>query len=172
MNLVAKEYCASSTDGNGVLILSEFAGAAAQFYPNALLVNPYDLEGVADAIYRAVTMDQEERRARMRRPAPGLDSEVRYRELGQLLPAGGHLQGPQRLPADGVLRAQAVTPGPSSPFESMSMTMPSRASPVDAMSETVGAECELLPGHLASAGMAHSTNAKRNPLIFLIEIPP
>jgi hypothetical protein len=40
------------------------------------------------------------------------------------------------------------------------------------MSETVGAECELLPGHLASAGMAHSTNAKRNPLIFLIEIPP
>ncbi|HOE73075.1 MAG TPA: trehalose-6-phosphate synthase [Deltaproteobacteria bacterium] len=66
MNLVAKEYCASSTDGNGVLILSEFAGAAAQFYPNALLVNPYDLEGVADAIYRAVTMDQEERRARMR----------------------------------------------------------------------------------------------------------
>ena len=67
MNLVAKEYCASSTDGNGVLILSEFAGAAAQFYPNALLVNPYDLEGVADAIYRAVTMDQEERRARMRR---------------------------------------------------------------------------------------------------------
>ena len=40
MNLVAKEYCASSTEGNGVLILSEFAGAAAQFYPHALLVNP------------------------------------------------------------------------------------------------------------------------------------
>ena len=67
MNLVAKEYCASSTEGNGVLILSEFAGAAAQFYPHALLVNPYDLEGVADAIYQAFTMGQEERQSRMRR---------------------------------------------------------------------------------------------------------
>ncbi|MCK9265219.1 MAG: trehalose-6-phosphate synthase, partial [Deltaproteobacteria bacterium] len=65
MNLVAKEYCASSTEGNGVLILSEFAGAAAQFYPHALLVNPYDLQGVADAIHQAFTMGQKERQSRM-----------------------------------------------------------------------------------------------------------
>jgi len=67
MNLVAKEYCACSLEGNGVLILSEFAGAAAQLQKGALMVNPYDVEGVADAIYRAFTMNQDERYARMRR---------------------------------------------------------------------------------------------------------
>ena len=65
MNLVAKEYCACSIEENAVLILSEFAGAAAQLYPGALLVNPYDREGVADAIYKAFTMSQEDRRERM-----------------------------------------------------------------------------------------------------------
>jgi trehalose 6-phosphate synthase/phosphatase len=65
MNLVAKEYCASSVDDEGVLILSEFAGAAAQLRDGALLVNPYDIEGVADAIHEAFVMPQEERRARM-----------------------------------------------------------------------------------------------------------
>ena len=65
MNLVAKEYCASSVDNNGVLILSEFAGAADQLGRDALLVNPYDIDGTADAIYRAFTMDPAERRHRM-----------------------------------------------------------------------------------------------------------
>ena len=67
MNLVAKEYCASSIDENSVLILSEFAGAAAQLAHGALLVNPHDIDGVAAAIHGAVTMDSEERKARMRR---------------------------------------------------------------------------------------------------------
>ncbi len=67
MNLVSKEYCACNLEGNGVLILSEFAGATAQLQKGALLVNPYDIEGVADTIYRAVTMDKEERYQRMRR---------------------------------------------------------------------------------------------------------
>ncbi len=66
MNLVAKEFCACSVDEDGVLILSEFAGAAAQLQHGALLVNPYDLEGTADAIYRACNMPQSERQARMR----------------------------------------------------------------------------------------------------------
>ncbi len=66
MNLVAKEYCASSVDNNGVLILSEFAGAAEQLGKGALLVNPYDTEGTAEAIYRAFTMATEERQRRMR----------------------------------------------------------------------------------------------------------
>jgi trehalose 6-phosphate synthase/phosphatase len=66
MNLVAKEYCASSVDGNGVLILSEFAGAADQLGKGALLVNPYDLDGTADAIYRAFAMPLEERRRRLK----------------------------------------------------------------------------------------------------------
>lgn len=67
MNLVAKEYCASSIEGDCVLILSEFAGAAIQLRRGALLVNPYDIEAVADEIKRACEMDIAERRARMRR---------------------------------------------------------------------------------------------------------
>ena len=66
MNLVAKEYCASSIEEDCVLILSEFAGAAAQLGRGALLVNPYDIEGVADAIHRAFHMSARERLARMR----------------------------------------------------------------------------------------------------------
>jgi trehalose 6-phosphate synthase len=66
MNLIAKEYCASSIDLNGVLILSEFAGAAEQLGKGAVLVNPYDIEGTADAIYQAYNMDHEERKRRMR----------------------------------------------------------------------------------------------------------
>jgi len=67
MNLIAKEYCACSLEENCVLILSEFAGSAAQLQRGALLVNPYDVEGVAEAIYQAFTMDPTERQLRMRR---------------------------------------------------------------------------------------------------------
>ena len=67
MNLVAKEYCACTIDDEGVLILSEFAGAAAQLGRGALLVNPYDTEGVADAIHRGCRMSDDQRWARMRR---------------------------------------------------------------------------------------------------------
>jgi len=67
MNLIAKEYCASSLEENCVLILSEFAGAVAQLQKGALPVNPYDEEGVADTIYKAVTMPMEERGQRMRK---------------------------------------------------------------------------------------------------------
>lgn len=67
MNLVAKEYCAAKVDNDGVLILSEFAGAAAQLQRGALLVNPHDVEGMADSIYQAVNMGAAERRGRMRR---------------------------------------------------------------------------------------------------------
>jgi trehalose 6-phosphate synthase/phosphatase len=67
MNLVAKEYCASNADNNGVLILSEFAGAATQLRAGALVVNPHDIEGVANAIYQAYSMSPSERQSRMRR---------------------------------------------------------------------------------------------------------
>src|SRR5690606_24237202 len=66
MNLVAKEYCASRIDEMGVLVLSEFAGAAAQLGEGALLVNPNDRVGVAAAIARACRMDPAEQRRRMR----------------------------------------------------------------------------------------------------------
>jgi len=67
MNLVAKEYCASHVDDDGVLILSDFAGAAAQLHRWAVTVNPYDVGAVADAIYRAYNMQSGERHYRMRR---------------------------------------------------------------------------------------------------------
>jgi trehalose 6-phosphate synthase/phosphatase len=67
MNLVAKEYCACSVEEDCTLILSEFAGAAAQLGRSALLVNPFDVEGVADTIHRAYHMNKAERQARMRR---------------------------------------------------------------------------------------------------------
>jgi trehalose 6-phosphate synthase len=66
MNLVAKEYCASSVDNNGVLVLSQFAGSAPQLSKGAIMVNPYDKDSTADAIYAAYQMPPEERRRRMR----------------------------------------------------------------------------------------------------------
>ncbi len=66
MNLVAKEYCACKIDNDGVLILSEFAGAAVQLQRGALLINPYDIEAIADAINTAFHMPVEEKQRRMR----------------------------------------------------------------------------------------------------------
>jgi trehalose 6-phosphate synthase len=65
MNLVAKEYCAANVDETGALILSEFAGAAAELKHGALLVNPYDVAGMAAAMGYALTMPDKERRERM-----------------------------------------------------------------------------------------------------------
>ena len=66
MNLVAKEYVAACDDGDGALVLSEFAGAAKEL-DGALLVNPYDIQQVAQMILRAIRMPLAERRARMQK---------------------------------------------------------------------------------------------------------
>lgn len=66
MNLVAKEYIAAQNpDDPGVLVLSRFAGAARELR-GALLVNPYDIEGAANAIARGLSMSREERQERWR----------------------------------------------------------------------------------------------------------
>lgn len=65
MNLVSKEYCASNINNEGVLILSEFAGSANQLGKAAILVNPYDSESTADALYLAFKMPAGERQKRM-----------------------------------------------------------------------------------------------------------
>ena len=65
MNLVAKEFLASRVDEGGVLVLSEFAGAAAEL-GEAVVVNPYDVGAVAEAIVRSIEMTPDEQRARMR----------------------------------------------------------------------------------------------------------
>jgi trehalose 6-phosphate synthase len=75
MNLVAKEFVAARDDLDGVLILSELAGAAEEL-AEALIINPYDERGFADALARAVEMPEWERRRRMqalRRRVAGRD---------------------------------------------------------------------------------------------------
>jgi trehalose 6-phosphate synthase/phosphatase len=66
MNLVAKEFCAAQVDERGVVIISEFAGATAELQHGALVVNPNDLAGIAEAIHRACVMPVEEKRSRMK----------------------------------------------------------------------------------------------------------
>lgn len=64
MNLVSKEFIASRKDSKGVLILSEMAGAAAEL-GEALIINPLDTQNIADAIYTALTMPEQEQSTRM-----------------------------------------------------------------------------------------------------------
>jgi trehalose 6-phosphate synthase len=64
MNLVAKEYISARNDESGVLILSQFTGASRELR-DALIVNPYDIEGMAEAIRAALEMDPAEQKARM-----------------------------------------------------------------------------------------------------------
>ncbi|HZP86651.1 MAG TPA: trehalose-6-phosphate synthase [Burkholderiales bacterium] len=102
MNLVAKEYCACSIEEDAVLILSEFAGAAAQLHRGALLVNPYDIEGVADAIRRAWNMPLQECRARMRRLRRSVREHDVYSWLDSYLNVAfaQHLRDYPAFPAD------------------------------------------------------------------------
>ena len=83
MNLVAKEYCACRQENDGILVLSEFAGAAPELKVGALLVNPYDHQEVADVLAKSLAMDQPEQRRRMLK----LRSQVRRAHLGAWLQA-------------------------------------------------------------------------------------
>jgi len=84
MNLVAKEFVASRFDEAGVLILSAFAGAAVELN-DALLVNPFAIDEIADAIRRAITMNEPEMRRRMQRlRAMTMENNV-YRWAGKIL---------------------------------------------------------------------------------------
>lgn len=65
MNLVAKEFIASRVDNDGVLVLSRLAGAAREL-KDAVLVNPYDTEGMAESFYSAINMPHDEQERRMR----------------------------------------------------------------------------------------------------------
>lgn len=91
MNLVAKEYCACRTEEDGVLILSQFAGAAEQLKPDALLVNPYDVEQMADTISTAFRMGETERCARMKRMRRHVRKENVFWWVDSFLAAGSQL---------------------------------------------------------------------------------
>ncbi len=67
MNLVAKEFVSSKTDEDGVLLLSQFTGAARELEEGAIIFNPFDREQFADALFAASTMTEEECRERMKR---------------------------------------------------------------------------------------------------------
>jgi alpha,alpha-trehalose-phosphate synthase [UDP-forming] len=84
MNLVAKEFLASRNDEQGVLILSQFTGAARELR-DALIVNPYDIEKVADAIHFALVMEPEDRRMRMQRMRKVVKENNVYRWAGNLI---------------------------------------------------------------------------------------
>ncbi len=84
MNLVAKEFVSVRDDDDGVLILSKFAGASWELR-DALLVNPYDLDGMAEAVRLALEMASDERRARMGRMRLAVREHNIYRWAGLLL---------------------------------------------------------------------------------------
>jgi trehalose 6-phosphate synthase len=84
MNLVAKEFLAARDDEQGVLILSRFTGAARELN-DALIVNPYDTEQMAEAIRIALELPAEERQARMQRMRAVVQEHNVYRWAGNLI---------------------------------------------------------------------------------------
>ena len=98
MNLVAKEYIASRDDERGVLVLSQFTGAAHELY-EALIVNPYHIEQTADALYQALIMPEFEQQERMR----SMRSMVRdfnvYRWAGRMLIDASKIRQREKLAA-------------------------------------------------------------------------
>jgi trehalose 6-phosphate synthase len=84
MNLVAKEFVAARSDERGVLILSQFTGAARELR-DALLVNPYDIDETADALRRALEMEPEEKELRMQRMRKTVRENNVYRWAANLV---------------------------------------------------------------------------------------
>jgi trehalose 6-phosphate synthase len=84
MNLVAKEFVASRHDDDGVLILSRFTGSAREL-GDAILVNPFSIGEIAEAIFTALEMPEEERRRRMQRMRAHVKEYNVYRWAGRIL---------------------------------------------------------------------------------------
>jgi len=91
MNLVAKEYIISRYDDDGVLILSQFAGASREL-KDAVIVNPYDIEEMADAIKFALTLEPAERTERMQRMRSTVKEHNIYRWAGKLIAELSHVR--------------------------------------------------------------------------------
>ncbi len=84
MNLVAKEFVAARSDGDGILVLSSFAGAAREL-EQAVLINPYATDELADALKRALEMPQEEKSKRMERMRETVRENNIYRWAGKII---------------------------------------------------------------------------------------
>ena len=96
MNLVAKEFIAARDDELGVLILSQFTGAARELH-EALIINPYHIEQGAQALYRALTMPAAEQRERMRSMRTLVRDFNVYRWAGLMLLDAARLRRRQRV---------------------------------------------------------------------------
>jgi trehalose 6-phosphate synthase len=96
LNLVAKEYVASRFDGDGVLILSRFTGAAREL-TDALLINPFAVEETAEAIRQGLEMPEEERRRRMTKLRAAVAGNNIYRWTGKVLHALLRFDFPENL---------------------------------------------------------------------------
>ncbi len=84
MNLVAKEFISNRSDGDGVLVLSQFTGAAREL-GDVLLINPYDREGFSEGIFQALTMPKRERKKRMKTMRQIVQQNNIYRWAGRIL---------------------------------------------------------------------------------------
>jgi trehalose 6-phosphate synthase len=100
MNLVAKEYVAARDDEQGVLILSQFTGAAREL-AEALIVNPYDIEQSAAAMHLALTMSPDEQRARMRSMRSLVQEFNVYRWAGRMLLDAARMRHRRRVLSPG-----------------------------------------------------------------------
>ena len=96
MNLVAKEFVAARDDERGVLVLSQFTGAAREL-TEALIVNPYDLEEASAALAAALRMPEEEQRDRMRAMRALVAEFNVYRWAGRMLVDAARLRRRERL---------------------------------------------------------------------------
>ncbi len=96
MNLVAKEFVASREDEDGVLVLSTFAGASRELV-EAILVNPFDIEGTARAISQALRVPREERRERMRLMRRTVQENNVFRWAGRMLMDAARIRQRQKL---------------------------------------------------------------------------
>jgi trehalose 6-phosphate synthase len=96
MNLVAKEFVAARDDERGVLVLSQFAGAAKEL-TEALIVNPYDLEEASAALAAALAMSPDEQRDRMRSMRTFIAEFNVYRWAGRMLVDAARLRSRDRL---------------------------------------------------------------------------
>ncbi|OGA16190.1 MAG: trehalose-6-phosphate synthase [Betaproteobacteria bacterium RIFCSPLOWO2_02_FULL_63_19] len=100
MNLVAKEFIAMRDDEQGVLILSQFTGASREL-PEALIVNPYDIDQCALALHVALTMPSGEQRDRMRSMRALVSEFNVYRWAGRMLLDGAAMRKRKRLAGSG-----------------------------------------------------------------------
>ncbi len=98
MNLVSKEYVAAHDDERGVLILSQFAGAARELL-DALIVNPYHIDQVAEALHEALSMPEVEQEVRMRSLRQLVREFNVYRWAGRMLLDAGKLRRRTRVEA-------------------------------------------------------------------------